>query len=245
MPVIRVEKTKDYTVMANYHLKDKRLSLKAIGLLSKILSLPPDWDYTVDGLASICKDKRDCIRKAIIELEANGYITRSRQRLSNGTLGEMEYTVREKPESSDQQVKKPALENPTLVNPMLGKPTLENPPQLNTNTSSTKAESKKESSTDVCGADAPGGSKRFAPPSTEDVRAYCEERNNGIDPDKFVDYYTAQGWKLSNGQPMKDWRAAVRNWEHRNKEHQVNSGSSSFDEDEFIKAALARTYGGE
>lgn len=107
-------------------------------------------------------------------------------------------------------------------------------------------EKKKEKDEEIerdSGADAPKRKLKtgFKIPLVDEVSAYCAERHNSIDPDKFVDYYTAQGWKLSNGQPMKDWRAAVRNWEHRNKEHQVNSGSS-FDEDEFLKAALARTY---
>lgn len=98
------------------------------------------------------------------------------------------------------------------------------------------------------GADAPKRKTKtgFKIPLVDEVSAYCAERHNSIDPDKFVDYYTAQGWKLSNGQPMKDWRAAVRNWEHResDKTNSSNTGGS-FDENEFLKAALARTYGGE
>lgn len=114
MPVFRVEKNRDYTTMSNFHLRDKELSLKAKGLLSQILSLPEDWNYTVSGLAAINKESRDCIRSAITELEASGYIERRRERSADGKLGDMEYLVYERP----------MLENPTLE-----KPALENPPQ--------------------------------------------------------------------------------------------------------------------
>ncbi|MCL2776311.1 MAG: helix-turn-helix domain-containing protein, partial [Oscillospiraceae bacterium] len=74
MAVFRVEKNKNYTVMSNYHLKDKNLSLKSKGLLSLILSLPEEWNYTTRGLASICKEGVDCIGASLRELETAGYI---------------------------------------------------------------------------------------------------------------------------------------------------------------------------
>ena len=86
MAVCRVEKTKNYTVMSNYHLNDPRLSLKAIGLLSKILSLPEAWDYTVAGLAKICKEGRDAVRAALAELEEAGYILRRQTRDEMGNF---------------------------------------------------------------------------------------------------------------------------------------------------------------
>lgn len=105
-------------------------------------------------------------------------------------------------------------------------------------------EIKKEKDTKIerdSGADAPKRKTKtdFKIPSVDEVREYCAERNNGIDPDKFHDYYTAQGWKLSNGQPMKDWKAAVRNWERRDKQNGEDSRESSFNTDEFFEAALA------
>lgn len=108
MPVIRVEKTKNYTVMSNYHLQDKNISLKAKGLLSYMLSLPEYWEYSIAGLAAICKEGPDCIRTTIKELENAGYITRSRERTENGQLGGIDYTVREHPVKTE----KPKLENP-------------------------------------------------------------------------------------------------------------------------------------
>lgn len=87
MAVFRVEKTKDFTIMSNHHLRNTELSLKAKGLLSLMLSLPEDWDYTTKGLAHICKDGVDSITTALKELERHGYLTRQRLRYDNGQLG--------------------------------------------------------------------------------------------------------------------------------------------------------------
>ena len=111
MPVFRVERNKGYTVMSNYHLRDKSLSLKAKGLLSQILSLPEDWDYTLKGLALINREKIDAIRQAIRELEQAGYIVRSRERDERGRLRGADYVIYEQPQTP------PALDLPTLENP--------------------------------------------------------------------------------------------------------------------------------
>lgn len=152
MAVFRIDKTKDYTVMANFHLRDKSLSLKAKGLLSLMLSLPEDWDYTTKGLAYICKDGVDSICAAVKELENAGYVQRKRNRNSQGRLTNVEYTILEKPISTPEvpqaakRDKSPKRENPVLDNPVLENPRQdipeqdlpkqEKPAQLNTNTSS-------------------------------------------------------------------------------------------------------------
>ena len=97
MAVFRIEKNKNYTVMANYHLRDISLSLKAKGLLSLMLSLPEGWDYTTKGLACICKDGVDSICSTVKELEKAGYVQRRRLRNELGHLTEIEYTILEKP----------------------------------------------------------------------------------------------------------------------------------------------------
>ena len=136
MAVFRIEKTRDYTVMSNYHLRDRSLSLKAKGLLSLMLSLPEDWDYTMKGLARICKDGIDSISGGIRELETHGYLVRARVRNENGQLGSIEYTLLEKPKEPAQTPapirEKPIRENPIQVKPMLDAPIQENPDQLNT-----------------------------------------------------------------------------------------------------------------
>ena len=149
MSVFRVEKNKGYTVMSNHHLRNHALSLKAKGLLSQMLSLPEDWDYTMQGLVQINKESIDAIREAVRELERAGYIKRSRERDERGCLRGTVYTIYEQPHAEptpeEPTQEKPALNNPTLEKPMLEKPTLENPMQLNTK--STKK--RKRQSTDL------------------------------------------------------------------------------------------------
>ena len=120
MAVFRVEKNSGYTVMSNHHLRNRALSLKAKGLLSKMLSLPEDWDYTLQGLARINRESIDAIRQAIRELEQAGYIQRSRERDEKGRLRGADYVIFELPQPV-----------PVSVSPTLEKPTLENPMQLN------------------------------------------------------------------------------------------------------------------
>lgn len=152
MAVFRIEKNKNYTVMANYHLRDISLSLKAKGLLSLMLSLPEGWDYTTKGLACICKDGVDSICSTVKELENAGYVQRRRLRNELGHLTEIEYTILEKPvrtaaseeslpDSSEKagtppKREKPVLDDPVLDNPELAfpeqeEPEQENPAQLN------------------------------------------------------------------------------------------------------------------
>ena len=153
MSVFRVEKNKGYTVMSNHHLRNHTLSLKAKGLLSQMLSLPEDWDYTLQGLAQINKESIDAIREAVRELERAGYIKRSRERDERGCLRGTVYTIYEQPHAEptpeEPTQEKPALDNPTLEKPMLDFPTLENPTQLNTeSTKKRKRQSKDLSITD-------------------------------------------------------------------------------------------------
>ena len=126
MPVFRVEKNKSYTVMSNYHLRDKSLTLKAKGLLSQILSLPEDWDYTLSGLCHINRESKDAIRSAVNELERAGYIERHQTTDEGGKFSSNEYIIHEQPVSLPPSLDKPLSENPTT-----GKPTSENPTQLN------------------------------------------------------------------------------------------------------------------
>ena len=127
MAVFRVEKTRDYTVMSNHHLRNVKLSLKAKGLLSLMLSLPENWDYTTKGLSLICKDGIDSINGGIRELEANGYVIRRRLRNEKGQLTITEYTIFEQPQTLDINDIPPKGENPILGNPIQEKPILENP----------------------------------------------------------------------------------------------------------------------
>ena len=153
MAVFRVERNKGYTVMSNHHLRNKELSLKAKGLLSQMLSLPEDWDYTLKGLSLINREKIDAIREAIKELERAGYIVRSRERDEKGRLRGADYVIYEQPQLPPTPdlptLENPMLENPTQENPTLEKPTQENPMQLNKDIQRTDLPNKEKSNTDI------------------------------------------------------------------------------------------------
>ena len=149
MAVFRVERNTGYTVMSNHHLRNKELTLKAKGLLSQMLSLPEDWDYTLAGLSHINREKIDAIREAVKELEKAGYIVRSRERDEKGRLRGADYVIYEQPQPKEPEAatsseQPPTSDLPTLENPTLEKPTLENPTQLNKDISS-----KEQSITDL------------------------------------------------------------------------------------------------
>ena len=153
MAVFRVERNKGYTVMSNHHLRNKELTLKAKGLLSQMLSLPEDWDYTLAGLSQINREKIDAIREAIKELERAGYIVRSRERDEKGRLRGADYVIYEQPHTEPTPdlptLENPTLDNPTQEKPMLEKPTLENPMQLNKDIQKTDLPTKEKINTDL------------------------------------------------------------------------------------------------
>lgn len=131
MAVFRVEKNHSYTVMANHHLRDERLSLKSKGLLSVILSLPDDWRISIEGMTQFSADGKDAIRSAIRELTDAGYITRAQTHSEAGTFSGYDYIVHETPAAS------PSSGFPTMEKPTTEKPTTENPTLRNTEELST------------------------------------------------------------------------------------------------------------
>ncbi|MDR1464264.1 MAG: helix-turn-helix domain-containing protein [Oscillospiraceae bacterium] len=139
MAVFRVEKNRDYTVMCNHHLRNRELSLKAKGLLSQMLSLPDNWDYTLKGLALINRENVSAIRTAVNELEEAGYIVRRQGRDDRGKMAANVYTIYEQPQKPDQPLCDfPTTDNPTAGKPITGKPTSDYRTQLNTNKSNTQ-----------------------------------------------------------------------------------------------------------
>ena len=145
MAVFRIEKTRDYTVMSNHHLKDRTLTLKSKGLLSMMLSLPDEWNYTTRGLAAICREGVDSIGAALKELENRGYIRRTQLRDEKGKITDTEYVIYEMPQCEPPSspgtplpgTAKPYTENPDMGIPDTAEPCTENPAQLNTNQTKT------------------------------------------------------------------------------------------------------------
>ena len=172
MAVFRVERNRGYTVMSNHHLRNRGLTLKAKGLLSQMLSLPDNWDYTLAGLSRINREKIDAIREAVRELEKAGYIVRSRERDKKGRLRGADYIIYEQPQPPVLDLptlENPTLDNPTLEKPMLENPTLENPTQLNKDISRTDLSKKEESNTDISNTHSIPILSPYPSPFTEDA----------------------------------------------------------------------------
>lgn len=156
MAVFRVIKNENYTTMSNFHLRDSGLSLKAKGLLSQMLSLPENWDYTLSGLAAINKEGKDAIRSAVQELEQAGYIRRRQTHDETGNFAGNEYVIHEQPvfdapepggggpeAPGDDQIALPLSDYPTTENPLTENPSPENPTELNKDRSSKEEIEKK------------------------------------------------------------------------------------------------------
>lgn len=115
MAVYRVNKIRGYTVMANFHLRDKNLSLKAVGLLSKMLSFNDGWKFSTRGLPAICKEEPDAILTVLRELEKNSYLVHHQERNANGS---MVFEIYEEPQEVLPDTEKPHTVNPDTVNPV-------------------------------------------------------------------------------------------------------------------------------
>ena len=179
MAVYRVQRTRDYTVMSNYHLKDKGLTLKSKGLLSMILSLPEEWNYTTRGLASICKEGVDAIGSALKELETAGYIVRRQLRGANGRITDTEYIIYEQPQPKILDMLPPDVVSPDTENPDMVRPDMEKPAELNIEKSNTEKSITYGSSTDSipfrdCAADCLPERKGRDAMSLTEIESYRE-----------------------------------------------------------------------
>ena len=141
MAVFKIEKNKDYTVMSNYHLRDKSLSYKAKGLLSFMLSLPEDWDYSLNGLVAISKESKDGIRSILKELQEHHYIEIEKVRGDKGYF-EYNYLIYEIPHFKNIEKNNPGMENPYMDNP-----DMETTTQINTNIINTNKQIDKDDKT--------------------------------------------------------------------------------------------------
>jgi hypothetical protein len=200
----RRHKKDNYTCIDNHVFRDDSLSMKAKGLLAQIYSLPDDWEYSVKGLTLLFSDGKDAVNNALQELIDHGYIIRTQRINKSGKFDGYEYDIYETPQT--EKAEKPITENPSTDNPIT-----DNLPQLNTNILNTKV-----SNTKVLNIDKESKPKkepsRFIPPTVEEVSAYCIERGNSVNPQRFIDHYTSNGWMVGKNK-MKDWQAAVRTWE--------------------------------
>lgn len=190
MAILRKHKREHYTIIENAVFMDYELSYKAKGLLCQMLSLPDGWSFSIEGLARLSSDGKASVASALDELKEAGYFSRRQTRSGNRISG-IEYVISETKLHDFQE-----LENQELENQDAGNRTQLNTKELSTNKSTTKV-------------------YKFKPPSREEVQSYIDEKGYSVDADRFIDYYTANGWKVGKN-PMKDWKATIRNWERNN-----------------------------
>ena len=203
MAVFRVHKTKDFTVMSNHHLRDENLTLKAKGLLSLILSLPDDWKYSIAGLAAICKEGTSAVKSALQELTDAGYVTVTKLYPNQTETGRIEYVydIHERPQATGKQ----GIENLPLESQHV-----ENHGQLSTEEQNTDIPNTKE--------------KNICHPTIEEVKAYVAEKGYHFDVEHFHDYYSASGWHMQSGKPIKSWKQCCVTWERNWKGERHGSG---------------------
>lgn len=183
----KIEKNKNYTVMSNYHLRDRNLSLKAKGLLSFMLSLPDDWDYSMNGLVAVSKENISAIRTALHELEEQNYLQRIRHQKENGKF-EYEYIIYEEP---------PYIDFLHTVNPYT-----ENHTQINTNITNTNNKDKydKQESPLIKGLI----NRKFIDKNDLDISKYYDLLNELLEKYDYYDVvkvcgYIADKWQENKG----------------------------------------------
>ena len=210
----RSEYDKDYTRVKNGFVYDESLSLEAKGFMLVILSFPDDWEFSIKGLAYKMNLSEYNVMRLIKELKSAGYITQRKVKNKLGQFVTYDWDIYDLPELNNHRTSaKPnsgeaeLRQSRTTVTPNSG----ETQPILITNNNQ-----ELNNTNDSLEPKTKGLSQKFSPPSVDDVRSYCLERGNDVDPETFVDFYTSKGWKVGRN-PMKNWKAAVRTWEKRNK----------------------------
>ena len=215
--VHREEHGDSFTIIDNGVLQNVNLSFEARGFFAYLLSLPDDWKFTVRGLVKQTGTSKSVILRLLNELQAEGYIRLRKNKDNTGKFTASTWDVFEggiRPESihntqTRNTVKTEHGENGTRQSRNTAKPESRNTEHGENGTIQSTNNNKVliEQSTKENKA------KKFVPPTASEVKAYCQERNNGINPEEFIDYYASQGWKKANGRPVVDWKACMRQWE--------------------------------
>lgn len=214
MPILRHNHEQEFTILPNSLIRNPELSLRDVGLLCYMLSLPPDWEFSINGLDAVIRQNgHSSVKTGLKALEKMGYLRRTQVRGADGRIQYWQWTVSDvpmlEPEADFPQVEKPHEENPKVE-----KPHEEN--HLQTKNISNKVNTNKEKR------------EQKAPsiPVLQDVKAYIQENGLSVNAEQFYDYYTARGWMLS-GTQIVDWTALVRNWERRERKEGVPYGKQN------------------
>ena len=226
--VFRINKNENYTVMSNYHLNEKDMSIKAKGLLSIMLSLPKDWDYSINGLVKLSKDGKDSVISALNELEKFGYLIRTRSINEKGQFDGYDYDIYEKPNTEKPNTEKPNTEKPLQLNTnkinnkkeiYIYKEKRDIPETDGLSDTETNTElpflfvNKKESNNNE---KEKRKQKVFEPPKFEEVLTYAKSRGREELAEMFYEYFNAGNWFDSQGKPVKSWKQKFITWETKN-----------------------------
>lgn len=214
MPILRHNHEQEFTILPNSLIRNPELSLRDVGLLCYILSLPPDWEFSVNGLDVIIqKNGASSVRAGVRALEKADYLRRTQIRGADGRILNHQWTVSDIPLEQLPDAY-PVVENPLVENQLVDNQLVENRRQ--TKNISNKVNTNKEKR------------EQKAPsiPVLQDVKAYIQENGLSVNAEQFYDYYTARGWMLS-GTQIVDWTALVRNWERRERKEGVPYGKQN------------------
>lgn len=204
MAIFKVNKTKNYTIMSNKHLQENEMSLKAKGLLSVMLSLPENWDYSISGLVSLCKENETSINSALKELKDFGYLRVDKLMPNETKTGRIEYVynIFEEPQEK-QDLEKQDLENLGVVlgGQLNNKILNNNKEKYNINIIKKKVTKK----------------ATFKPPTYEEVLFYATMRNRADLAKTFYEYFETGNWIDSLGKPVVNWKQKFITWEKNNR----------------------------
>ena len=214
MPILRHNHEQEFTILPNSLIRNPELSLRDMGLLCYILSLPPDWEFSINGLdAVIRKNGASSVKAALRILEKQGYLVRNQGRGGTGRFQCNQWMVSDLPLKELEDIL-PSAEKPSAEKPPADNPPAEN--HLQTKNISNKVNTNKEKREQ----------KAPAIPVLQDIKAYIQENGLSVDAEQFYDYYTARGWMLS-GTQIVDWTALLRNWERRERKEGVHYGKQN------------------
>lgn len=246
--IMRGDHNNNFLMIQNEALRDARLSLEARGLLAYMLTMQDDWQFSVEGLAAQTGTGRHTIMRILKELQSAGYLSIKKETNERGQFTGKAWTLHEVPEPvvRKTEVREPVLrENRSRKNRSTEKRTIKN------------NQYKEDQVLRIPNEEVPSGellsigtaTKKFTPPTLEEVRAYCQERQNSVDPERWLNYYTSNGWRVGKN-PMKDWKAAVRTWERSGYNNPPRNASTSARNteankmDEALRIAMQRAEGG-
>ena len=225
--VHREEHNENFTIVDNAVLQNVNLSFEARGFFVYLLSLPDDWNFSIAGLVKQTGASESVVRRLMTELQVEGYIILNRHINERGRVTRWTWDIYETAKRSEsvQKSKSPQVETTTSGKSQMWCAPVVEEPERGSTTCGKSDTIQSTNNNKVLNKQSTKDNKvhRFTPPTFDEVDAYCKERNNGINPQHFIDYYSSQNWKKANGRPVADWKACVRTWEQKDKTAPTNS----------------------